>query len=426
MKTYGAQSNAQGDVNIEEISNPILVIKNSKNVPPQKIVAILNSPIEGPVATVSALQTAVGAYNTNKVGDKEYFVMSNSVYKNAVSGKEMVATDIPAGSISHDSIAAVTNPVQIYVERVAAKVGVTTTESNKFDTGAYTSGGKKIFAKVEGWEVTNIKNEARLVKKINTAWSGLGFNDWNDAANFRSYWANTETDGTLTHPHTWNAIDMDEARYYYENTGDTKSQLLVKATFVDEDNKTLTGENAVAEWYGAKYTLADLKEQFANAVASEIYILEGTEGSSITKDYITFSQAEISEADGKRHLCRATLAKDLTAGQKFVTPDANEENGYKELTKDEVNAKLAAISPAKIWKEGGYYYLNVRHLGEAEGIVRNHAYQINVNSIDGLGTPVYDPTKIIIPEKPANDQSYIAAQIKVLSWKVVSYGVELE
>ena len=35
-----------GNVNVEEISDPILVIKESKKVPPQKIVAVLNCPID--------------------------------------------------------------------------------------------------------------------------------------------------------------------------------------------------------------------------------------------------------------------------------------------------------------------------------------------------------------------------------------------
>ena len=429
VKPYEKNAEYTGDVNVEEISNPVLLIEESQNVPPRKIVAVLNSPVKKNMATLTALQDEF-SQNTITVGEgdnaKTYFVMSNSVYKNAATGEAVVATEIPASSICASKDEALEAPVEIYVERVAAKVQYATNygASDKFDTGITTAKGTAIYAKVTGWQVTNVKSKANLLKKIDTSWANeiYGF-AWNDATHFRSYWASTTTTGDLTHPHSWNAIEGDNqtARYYYENTDEAQgkqSQLLVTATFVDEEGNDINDQ--IAEWYGAKYTLDDLKIQFANAVASQIFIKTGNTAVSITKDYITFEQKE--KADTHRYLSYAKLAKSAPEGSVFVKAD-----GKTEMSDNEVNEILDAIRPAKIWKEGGYYFLNIDHLGTAEGLVRNHLYNITVSNIDGLGTPVYDPKKIIIPETPENDSSSISAKINILSWKIVeNNNVELK
>lgn len=98
----------------------------------------------------------------------------------------------------------------------------------------------------------------------------------------------------------------------------------------------------------------------------------------------------------------------------------------------DVNGELAKIEPAKIYNDGmTYYYGDVKHLG-AEGklgefgIIRNHSYKINVTGVKGFGTPVYDPVyRVEKPETPTDKESYISAQINVLSWRTVSSDVIL-
>ena len=96
------------------------------------------------------------------------------------------------------------------------------------------------------------------------------------------------------------------------------------------------------------------------------------------------------------------------------------------------NAELAKVEPAKVWKDGmTYYYADVKHLGSAGsvgeyGIIRNHSYQITVNGVKGWGTPVYDPETEVVPVKPTDKETYISAEINVLSWRVVSYDAVLE
>ena len=79
-----------------------------------------------------------------------------------------------------------------------------------------------------------------------------------------------------------------------------------------------------------------------------------------------------------------------------------------------------------------YYYTPIKHLGKSGsvaeyGVVRNHSYQVEITSIKGFGTPVYNPdTETIAPTLPSDDQTYLAAKISVLSWRVVSSKVDLD
>lgn len=91
----------------------------------------------------------------------------------------------------------------------------------------------------------------------------------------------------------------------------------------------------------------------------------------------------------------------------------------------EANTKIGATL-AEIRRDGmAYYHTGVEHLGTTKGIVRNHFYQIDVNTIKGFGTPVYDPDSKFEPVDPQEVKTYIAAKINVLSWRVVSQSVNL-
>ena len=96
----------------------------------------------------------------------------------------------------------------------------------------------------------------------------------------------------------------------------------------------------------------------------------------------------------------------------------------------EINGKLAdkeVVDRALVWKDGmTYYFYEIRHLDTEKGVVRNHIYETNVTKIAGLGTPVYDPEKVIYPEIPDPNDHFIAAQINILSWRLVKNDYELK
>ena len=102
---------------------------------------------------------------------------------------------------------------------------------------------------------------------------------------------------------------------------------------------------------------------------------------------------------------------------------------YNDETAANINAKLAALEKAQVWNGMGYYIVDIEHLGtkNINGVVRNHTYAINVDDINGLGTPVYDgDNDVEEPIKPEDSEAFIAAQVKVLSWKLVNQNVTLK
>ena len=83
--------------------------------------------------------------------------------------------------------------------------------------------------------------------------------------------------------------------------------------------------------------------------------------------------------------------------------------------------------PIEHLRGGKFSYENhIAKVDEADyGVVRNHYYNVTINSISSLGTSVYNPAEDII--KPTVDGTlyFIGASINILSWKIVEQGVDL-
>ena len=145
-----------------------------------------------------------------------------------------------------------------------------------------------------------------------------------------------------------------------------------------------------------------------------------TTATGITGADIDFEQVshDVSVVPTGRYWSKAILAKD-SKDKLFVNAK------METLTTQQVENIIAGVQHAKIWLQGGYYYQTIEHFGTTGkttefGMVKNHLYDFTITAISGLGTPVLDETKIITPEKPADEASYVAARINILSWRVVS------
>lgn len=440
---------AKGTVaNVEEVSDLVLVIKKSKDVPPAKMVAVLNAPKALQVESISLsdLEEAVTKSLTNENGK---FIMTNSVYvdglKNVINATEISGDNffttadelenVEPGDIFPSDVVTTpspVDPVDVYVERVAAKVVVKTNEDNLYETGV-----DGIYAKVLGWEITNYTTEGNILKVVDANWTELGFSPWNNAAFHRSYWA--ATTATPVHNLTFNAVKANNpATYYFENTlpaGDGENvvtgqpttgknqtpQLLVAAQLVDEDEKP----KEFAKWYDVTYEVEDVKVAMISSVASKLYKKTGVgEFTKIAPDDVELYQVSEETLDN-RYEVKLMLAD---ADEVYYSPvQAAEGEKAVPYTAEQVTAILESVSPAQVWTEGyTYYYTNIKHFGDATGMVRNHVYEVTISAITGLGTPVYNPGYIITPEEPEEQEALnIAAQINILSWHVVSQDVSL-
>lgn len=384
----------------------------------------------------------------------------------------------PPGTILQEGqggVPANITPVKIYVERVAAKVRVqgATEEVSLTKIPVMSEDGKTqltdsednlVYAKVLGWDVTNNTDEANLLKSIDPTWTEetLGFK-WNNDSFFRSYWANT-TDEPL-HNLTFNDLKVGENEnlpvfnYYFENTAEARTsngvdvdanngygtpntsanqapQLLVAAQLVKDDGTPIS----LGRWYGKNYTEAGVKAAMVATVDHRLYV-EDTKNSTdekiafraITAEDVAFEQ-ELQTAAEKRYNVFMTAKAGVTYydanGKNVTSVVAEGENAVTE--KETAKYILENVDPAQIWKNGyAYYYVTIKHFGAENtrgeyGLVRNHLYDIKISSVNGFGTPVFEPGYVITPEKPVDGTATnLSAEINILSWHLVEQEVIL-
>lgn len=452
--------------NVEKTINATLVIETPKgdNIP-TSIIAVLN-PTENlkkaDITSIDDLNKQVEAYS--KDGG---FVMSNSVYAKGagenVSKMEEVSV---AGHLYENRETALSNPVDIYVERVLAKVrvhnGLTPVEGKDgiYSTGvdkynnAYTYNGKTIYVKFLGWNVTATADKSRLMKEINPKWADnlFGSEAWNYSPYFRSFWAVNPTgveynyfafnkgedekganclslvSGTDKTAYSYTYVQENAAKDYTTGANaDTPTQVIIAAQLVDENGNAME----FAEWAGIKYSIEDLKT--AMLAQSNLYrrVVVGTDTKyePITVDDVelkTATAADYVPETGTPRRYRTYLK--LIEGKESETWTSGNEEGASTVN---ANTVLQNLGSAKVWKSGyTYYYFPIQHLAAentgAYGVVRNHLYDANITTLAGLGTPVYDPTETIYPEKPEVDETYIAAKINILSWRLVKQNISLD
>lgn len=458
--------------NIEKALDAMIILEKGDKEP-TSIIAVLNHPFGYEPSMVSKTDLIESVNNYATVNG---FPMSNSVYQTA-DGRMSIEVPVIGHMYSSPS-AAKGNPITIYVERVHAKVRLNVatelTKGEKLADGIYQPGvadggngqfkGKDLCIKILGWNVTNTANKSYLIKHIDTAWPADMFGaaePWNYPAFFRSYWA-VNPALTAIDDYTYGNFNnnatgaqnkaMGAYTYLQENAADldswnnrsTKrpSQVIIAAQLGTYENGVFT-ETEVAEWAFNRYSVDELKTAML-AVAPQYYKKVSDNGTETFRQLsagdITFKTAMTVtpgldwRGSGRYYVyaqltdeaAAATWHRSNAAGNTDVVSSAN------------LNDMLKGIGHAKIWTKGyTYYYFDIRHLGDAldadgkdkggyYGVVRNHLYDAAVKSLVGLGTPVYDPTEVIYPEKPKDDDTYIAADIKILSWRIVKQDVDLE
>ena len=421
--------------NIEKISDAVLVIKQSETTPPTQVVAVLNGTASYEGLSLAELGTKVV---TALHKDNTDFVMTNSVYFDEGSTQAVVV----AAQITQDNIFVLADdttapgvgeaielpagvkPIDIYVERVAAKVKVVGYNPETWvpvkdskDVQMVDSEGNAVYAQFTGWNVTNATDEAYTVKNLSEAYEFTW--GWNDAGDYRSFWANT-TDAP-EHKHTYNALETHTVGfdYYFENTHATEhSQLLIAARLVDEKGDNIS----LAQWYNVYHTVADLKTTIVSSLQAKVFTKSGNTLYSVTKDDVTFYQKPVTDKNGATNSQRYEVLVKPTEGVTYYKANTD---AYEA---EEIAALLAEVAPAKMWEEGmTYYYTTIKHIdSDYPALVRNHEYQITITGVKGFGTPVYNPEMIIIPEIPEDqDALNLAAEIKVLAWNVITQEVEL-
>lgn len=462
------------------ITETVLVLNGENHVAPASMLTVINPDINPELLqNGAALRWSVmrKELKGTKFYDNDHFMMSNSTYEEA--GNDLCTTQL-TGKTYASSDDAQSHPVNVYVERVNAKVnanvvgtnfeketadvifdGVSMKDNQKTKVGVLslakedgTTDQKDIFAYIVGWGLASENGKAELFKQIDTQKFTdeiLGISPWSSADYHRSFWSLSVPfggtgadknepvnytfseythklgDAVYTLPNTPTEV-IDDAHVY--NNTLTKFVVAARLAYKDADGNLQPAE--ICEYKGQEFLGTDnLKKTFVKEISryyKKVPVAAGEPDKYVNLDPsdITFTTTAPSGTQAKDYEVFATLANpNLTL---------YEQKGgvWNEVTDKSGVYNMLQGTPAEVRKGGmAYYYTTIKHLGKKGklgeyGIVRNHSYQISLNSIKGFGTPVYNPEKIIVPAIPSNDKTYLAAKINVLSWCVVPSQVDLD
>lgn len=473
---------------IEGKTTAMLVIDGETKTAPAYMIAVVNpktlSKLEDIAYRESQLRdeftdNSFVKITTDGTGNKQYggFVMSNSVY--AENGTRVCASSV-SGHVEAKSDAATKNPVDIYVERVVAKA-TTNVNTDKgweqiasagADNGKYkikvgkinidAEHEKDVYAVVQGWGLADENGTAELEKQIDVSsnnWTSttLGIDPWTTPDYHRCFWsasvpftpssgsnpivnhtfsAFTTPFGTTplyTCPNTLSYEEFKASNNYekpYDNTL-TKVLVAAKLVYYDDDNNSHPAD--ICKYRGIQILGADNVLKQVAKDHSEYWTVDPTNPSKhvlLAPTDLEYTREDLAGSTTdklKSYEVRPVLKTSVKVYKKesdgsFETTDSN----------DELNALLAQ-SPVQVRKDGmTYYFTPIRHLAQKKtemgyyGVVRNHSYRITINTISGFGTPVYNPDEVIDPVIPKDTETYLAARINVLSWRVVTSSVDLD
>ncbi len=251
------QNGTSGKDNVEYVGTKQILILNGvrTNNYPEYVITVLNKPTGfTPGQTMSETAETLTAYASKgafvmttssffgevKIGETEELRHDNTAYYATKLSKSDFKTTLSEANT-------VTNPVEIYVERLDAKVQLSLgTETDKYEDvagdGRYyklsqtlaggdnnTNGDNmsdvELYVKVIGWDLNATAVDSYMSKKLDTSWNTTAPQtnwSWNNTSDFRSFWAQAYTYGI-------NGDSSDKLKYI-------TAQKVTQSTLGTEDN----------------------------------------------------------------------------------------------------------------------------------------------------------------------------------------------
>lgn len=482
--TPGETENDKPGDQIEKRYKAVIVINTKAGDEiPQKIAAVLN-PTEFLKSkgnqSLSNLQEITNDYASQGFTTSGKFVMYNSVYSEG--GMEVVdAVSIKDENIAKTEDEAKEKPVKIHVERNVAKVSVKIDISEyKAETRLlplkYTETDKPIevpsvkddgtmvpvYLKLGKWGLTSETTKGNLVKEINPKWEM----NWVQSPSnpYRSCWAINAPDAEnkyYKYTETNSNKDFVEGDYLYTNenaqhtnTSGVKlpaefyTKVMITGELCTEEGTPVSLCRHMGALFIDTYDPEDETKNLPKLKKSILSQLDAAGHKYFTKTVTSYTQIDsadlkieiveqkkVTEDNEWKNCYVIAQLTDEAKEKEWYRLDTTDPDDYKNVkldNSDEINNNLKnkeVVDPALVWAEGRtYYYYEIMHNKEGgqPGVVRNHVYKTTIKGIKGLGTPVYDPDQTIIPEKPDPNDHYVAAEINILSWHVVSNDYNLQ
>lgn len=369
---------------------------------------------------VLALMTAEGEANK--------FMMSNSNYDGAGRMGAVTVGD----KIKSTPAEANADPVDFYLERLAVKVRIDSetekefTAQEKKEDGSYTDAiytiydvnlmgnqqkkETKLRVQLTDWQLVKTVAKAHTIKQLpENMWTG-----WNDATYHRSYWAKSLATASDVQnkffdiyndanwksfkssdytDYTWEFTDAQNVDSENDRDHNAITTSVVVRAYVQEQVGEEWKNIELVKWAGTYYTLAAFKQQIVNTYNPE------HKDAQITVDEVNLE---------------------------YLGGVGDDNNYWKVMIGEGESAEeYTTYTNIKYWKNGvTSFYLNIKHGVDNDGanvygVVRNHIYEYDFTNIVGLGVPGNNPDK-------ESGETFVAAGINVLNWKIVSNSVVLE
>lgn len=380
-------------------------------------------------------------------------IVEDDTSEGASAGDKIVQTLVPitASDIKKTEEESVANPVTVYVERVLAKVTVSSTGM---------TGPEDATFNVLGWEIDNTNTTTYPVRNTDfyaegekdfltdSKWALSNVNRFYGTAinPVRTYFAedpNYSTDATFALDADGSGATLNESQpgYCLENTFDLSRQIgtqatrvLLKASYAPKFGAGESFSGALSGYTaGDKFFIMGSQPATLYSAQELAKIIEA----EVVKDDLydfTISQGTTPDVDEtKLKAASATNKLAITADLFKDGAVTGDSDAFSELT-DALMIKVYDPSAT-------YYEIPIKHFGDAltpwttgsygtnekaylgrYGVVRNNWYEINIKSVSGPGDPV-PPT----PDggQIDKDTRYISFTIKILSWAKRSQDVHL-
>lgn len=436
----GTFTNINKNENVSRIYTSVVpvALTQGQNLPSQ-VICIVNG-LEG---NINDLKTKNLTELINTLRDSyrngDYFLMSNSVYygQDILTGQanqRLCATPINANSqlfgTEQQAKDAITNAatapnalVDIYVERLAAKVGLTmaaeAVKTYVLQNGDSETGTVSLTYTPEYWAMNATDEQVYLTKRygveqtedgkttierfpdyaqINSALTNGGFTNWNDAPHYRSYWGCSPSYFENEYPDVSDDVnDLDGNTYNYHSNYYSYKEIAKQAVRTDAGQGGIgkqalaatdgafsivnTGDVATGYIYTRESTVAksrinDIENSNpAAAVASAVlvgkYKVTGAEG-----DATTF-YVDRNAGEGGTYYANATNAINTLAGrQSIVFTDvygnnaagsgiftlAHPKKAVREIAKTKLAGRVVTLQLASV--PANCYYYNIDKVNE--------------------------------------------------------------
>jgi hypothetical protein len=472
----GGKNEETPDENVEYWGSSVLVLTGvTQTNYPTSMVTILNAPSSfSAPKTLDAMQVALAGNCKNS--DNDNFIITTSSYDQGDTKYFVTPLTSANFKTSADDAKAEANRVEVYVERLAAKVVVTVDESkltkvenqtNLYKLANFTVAGqdtaRAIYVKLLGWDLNCTTKDSYYMKNIKCDQTITNF-EWKPAGLFRTYWGHSYNydNNSFSYPSAYaknmaaglNYISANEIQngftttdnydYCNENTNtptilanhypSAVTSVIVKAKITDEKGEGID----VIRYNGLLFE----PERYIDYVLSSLNAAGELNYYNSEKMQISADDVELQDSPNLNGQVFVQL-KDTASTTTYYSDTTAA--SPKTISYKNINAALAEFNDANtaVAYKGGlmYYNIPIKHLNTkvaptksgstytiAEGyygVVRNHCYSVTINDIQHIGAGIFNPGEPIVPTDDEDTYYHVGARINILSWKNVSQTVVL-